>query len=323
METLLLIVGGLLLLTLGGEALVRGAVGTARRLGVSELLIGLTLVGFGTSTPELITSVEAALIGSAGIAIGNVVGSNISNALLIFATVALISPIAIDPRAVRRDGTMMVACALLLLAVGLAAGHLTRWVGILFVAALAVYIGAIWWLERGNGASAELHASETSLHEPIPAPLWQSLLVALGGLGGLLLGADLLVQGAVALARLAGISETVIGLTMVAVGTSLPELVASLVAAFKGRAGVAFGNIVGSNIYNVLGILGITAIVVPVPVPDDLLPRDWAWFVGSAVLLMVHAATGLKVTRAEGGLLLALYIAYIALLAGGHGGLPG
>jgi cation:H+ antiporter len=316
MSITLLIAGGLLLLSLGGEAVVRGAVGAARRLGVSELLIGLTLVGFGTSTPELITSINAALAGSPGIAVGNVVGSNISNALLIFATVALISPVAVDPAALRRDGSAMIGATLLLTAVGLSLGMLSRPVGLAFVALLVAYLLFVWRAERSNGPSADLHTAEGHSHDPVPAPLWQSLLIAAAGLAGLMLGADLLVRGAIDLARLAGLSETVIGLTIVAIGTSLPELVASLTAALRGRSGVAFGNIVGSNIYNILGILGLTALVQPVPIPADIVWRDWIAVTGATVILVFHAWTGARVGRWEGASLLALYGLYAWFLFG-------
>ncbi len=315
MHALLLILGGLVLLSLGGDVLVRGAVSTARRLGVSELLIGLIIVGFGTSAPELITSVEAALIGSPGIAIGNVVGSNIANVLLIFAALAIVKPIAIDRTALVRDGSVMIAATVVLIAIGLIVGLLSRWIGVAFLAALALYITLAWRAERTNGAAAQLHEREAAeLPAADPAPLWKGFLFIGFGLGMLLAGADLLVDGAIILARLAGLSETIIGLSVVAVGTSLPELFASLAAALKGRSDVAFGNIVGSNIYNILGILGVTAVILPISIPTDLDVTEWAVLFGSAVLLIFHAATGRRVNRWEGALLLACYAAYIWLL---------
>jgi cation:H+ antiporter len=314
LETLLTIAGGLVLLTAGGEGVVRGAVGVARRLGVSELLIGLTLVAFGTSAPELLTSVQAALAGSPGIAVGNVVGSNIGNILLIFAIVAMVRPVAVDPAAIRRDGLVMLLVTLMFVAIAASVGVLARWVGGVLVALLVAYVLFAWWTERDGGPAAERHAGEGE-QKPTPgASLGVSLLFAFGGLVLLVVGADLLVGGAIVLARTLGLSETVIGLTIVAIGTSLPELVASLAAALKGRADVAFGNIVGSNIYNVLGILGITALVAPVSVPPDMMLRDWAAMIGSAALLLVHAWTGARVSRAEGGVLLLGYAVYAWLL---------
>lgn len=316
MEMVLLLAGGLVLLVIGGEAVVRGAVGVARRLGVSELLIGLTLVGFGTSAPELVTSVKASLAGSPGIAIGNVVGSNISNILLILATVVLIKPIAVDPNAIRRDGSVMLAATLLLCGIGVGIRELTQWVGGILVAALVAYLVVAAVMERHNGAAAQMHKAEGHLHDPVPSPLLLSLLIAVAGLACLIFGADLLVRGAITLARLAGVSETVIGLTVVAIGTSLPELVASLAAAIKGRANVAFGNIIGSNIYNILGILGVTALITPIPFPSDMGMRDWIVLVGSAVVLILYSRSRVRLGRMEGAVMLALYAGYCgALLA--------
>jgi len=314
METAMQVLGGVALLALGGEGVIRGAVGLARRLGVSELLIGLILVGFGTSAPELLTSVSAALAGAPGIAVGNVVGSNISNCLLIAALVALVRPIAVNPAALRRDGLVMLAASGLLVALAVALGQLTRPVGAALLGLLVAYGVAVWWKERRGGAAAELHEGESHVHDPAPASLGVALLFACGGLGLLVVGADLLVKGAVTLARIAGLSETVIGLTIVAIGTSLPELVATLAAASKGRSDVAFGNILGSGIFNVLGILGATALVHPIPIPADLATIDWVAFVGSGALLLLVARSGARVTRLEGAGLVALYGGYIAYL---------
>jgi len=159
-----------------------------------------------------------------------------------------------------------------------------------------------------------MHSEESHTHDPAPQKLWHSALFALGGLGLLVWGADLLVTGAITTARLAGISETVIGLTVVAIGTSLPELVATLTAALKGRSDVAFGNIVGSNLYNILGILGVTAIIHPIAIPADIGLVDWAALVGSAVLLMIFALSGKRITRLKGAVMLAAYAAYIVYL---------
>lgn len=320
MDVWLQIGGGLVLLALGGEAVVRGAVGVARKLGVSELLIGLTLVGFGTSTPELMTSVSAALRGSDGVAVGNVVGSNTANILLIAALAAIVKPIAVTRAAVSRDGTVMVAVSIALVAFAMVQPAIDRWAGAAMLALLATYIAITWLSERNTHTpSAELHRAESHVYDPAPPRLWTSVLFAVGGIAILIFGADLLVQGAVTLARMAGLSETIIGLTIVAVGTSLPELVATLAAAAKGRSDVAFGNVVGSNIYNVLGVLGVTALIRPVAFPADLSPVDWGAFVGAAVLLVLHAWRGAKVTRGEGTLLLICYMLYVAYLVARSG----
>ena len=315
MEVWLQIGGGLLLLALGGEGVVRGAVGVARRLGVSELLIGLTLVGFGTSTPELLTSISAALRGSDGVAVGNVLGSNISNALLIAALAAIARPIVVTPAAVLRDGSIMVASGAALAGYVLFFPVIDRWAGAVLVLLLVSYLWSTWLLERGTQRpSAELHRAGSHAYDPAPPGLWQSLAFAVGGIAFLIFGADLLVQGAVVLARLAGLSETIIGLTVVAVGTSLPELVATLAAAAKARSDVAFGSVVGSNIYNVLGVLGVTALVRPLAVPDDLSRIDLAAFVGASLLLVIHAWRGARITRREGALMLACYLLYVTYL---------
>jgi cation:H+ antiporter len=314
METALQILGGLILLALGGEAVVRGAVAIARKLGVSELLIGLTLIGFGTSTPELLTSVNAAMAGSPGISVGNVVGSNISNILLIFAIVVLVKPVPVDPKAIRRDGALMILATAAFIAIATVMGTLSRPMGAAFVLALIAYIVFAFLSERKGGPEAELHVAEVAPHDPGAMPIWQGLGFALAGLAMLIFGADFLVKGAITLAQLAGMSETVIGLTIVAVGTSLPELVASLAAALKGRSDVAVGNIIGSNLYNILGILGITALVRPIDIPPDMIARDWIAMMGAGLVLLLFAWTGKLVNRMEGLILLILYAVYCVLL---------
>lgn len=306
--------GGLVLLAAGGEFVVRGAVGVARKFGVSELMIGLTLVGFGTSSPELAASISAALAGSPGIAVGNVVGSNISNVLLIFAIVAIIKPITVDARAVQRDGWVMILATGGFIGVAIFLDEISRPIAGLFVAALIGYIVLTFIMERRTSPAGQMLESGVELHEPGPAPIWQSAAFAIAGLVMLVFGADLLVNGARAIALAAGMSETIIGLTIVALGTSLPELVTSVMAALKGRSDVAFGAIIGSNIYNVLGILGITALIQPIAVPADLLARDWAALYVATLLVLLHANTGGRVSRHEGLFLLAHYVVYCWLL---------
>jgi len=321
LEVWLPLIGGLVLLIGGGELLVRGAVGAAMLLGVSPLVIGLTLVGFGTSTPELVTSVQAALDGAPGIAYGNIVGSNIANILLIAGASALLFPIAVTSATLARDGLFMlvVAAAFAGLASVTAPGPLT---GLLFLAALAGYILTAFRQERaaadtGHGAAFEksqaLIGSDPALAPPVATR--GSILVPLGiallGLVLVIFGGRFLVDGAVALARGFGISETVIGLTIVALGTSMPELVTSVVAGLKKQTDVAFGNIVGSNIYNILGIGGATAIIAPGPVPADILAFDDLVMVGVSVLLVLFAYSGRRIARWEGGLLLGGYGLYL------------
>jgi cation:H+ antiporter len=262
-----------------------------------------------------LTSISAALRGSDGVAVGNVVGSNISNILLIAALAAIAKPIAVTPAALIRDGSTMIGASIVLVVYALWFPVVERWAGGALVLLLALYILTTWRIEAGtHKPSAELHRAESHAYDPAPPGMLASLVFAIGGIALLILGADFLVKGAVTLARSAGLSETIIGLTIVAVGTSLPELVATLAAAARGRSEVAFGNVVGSNIYNVLGVLGLTALVRPLAVPADLSMVDWAVFVGSALLLVFHAWRGANITRREGGVLLTAYLLYVTYL---------
>ncbi|WP_137126343.1 calcium/sodium antiporter [Roseomonas sp. HF4] len=326
METALLIIGGLVLLVLGGEGLVRGAVQIAERFGVSPLLIGLTLVGFGTSTPELVTSVQASLAGSPGIAVGNVVGSNIANILLILGISAVVFPVRVSSAALARDGVIGAAAAAMLLAVGLA-WTLDRVVGGVFVALLVAYIVHAWRQESagtdGHTAAFEKAQAFEETHPrgvhgayaAAPGTGRRGLLVSLallvGGLALVVLGGRLLVDGAVGLARALAVSEEVIGLTIVAVGTSMPELVTSVVAALRRHADVAIGNVLGSNIYNVLGIAGVTGLISPTVVPAQIAAFDAPVMLAVSLLLLAVARTGWRVGRREGAGLVALYALYV------------
>lgn len=313
LSDILLLLLGLAGLVAGGELLVRGAVALAARFGVPPLVIGLTVVGFGTSTPELVTSLQAAFSGSPGIAIGNVVGSNIGNILLILGIAALLSPMAVDRRAFRRDGTALVLATGAGLA-AMATGSLGAGIGAAFLAGLAVYLFLAFRLvaEPDNPAATVYTAEAAFVAAPRGAPLALPLLMALGGLVLTILSARILVASAIDLARLAGLSEAVIGLTIVAVGTSMPELVTSVVAARRGQSDVAFGNIVGSNIFNLLGILGVTALVSPLAVPDSVIGFDLWVMAAASLALVVFAVTGWRVGRREGAALLLAYAAYLA-----------
>jgi cation:H+ antiporter len=309
------VLAGLVLLVAGGDALVRGAVSLARRLGVSPMLIGLTLVGFGTSTPELLTSVQAALAGSPGIAIGNVVGSNTANILLILGIGVLLQPMATTRAAFYRDGSVMLGAALLCCALALW-GEIGRPAGVVLVALLAAYIVATYLHDRRtHDAAAQLHEAEAELAGKAPSRPLPALLLAVGGLAVTLLGAHLLVSGSVVLAQRMGVSDTVIGLTVVAVGTSLPELVATVSAALRRQTDLAFGNVVGSNIYNVLGILGVTALVEPLAIPPEVARVDVWVMLAATLLLLAFAVTGWRLCRREGAVLLACYAGYVGWLA--------
>lgn len=315
-ESILLVAGGLVLLALGGELLVRGAVGMAARLGISPLLAGLTIVGFGTSMPELATSVQAAMAGSPGIAIGNVVGSNIANILFILGLSAVILPLAVNPASFKRDSIALGGSALL--ATGaVMIGLIGMAAGVLLVSAL---IGYIWWAYKSESAT---HDAEALRHEheaedrPVPPDTSPVLLggMIVAGLVAAIFGAGWLVDGATVLASAAGVSEAVIGLTVVAVGTSLPELIACVVAVLRKHEDVALGNIVGSNIYNLCGILGLTAIIHPIEVPAEIASFDIWVMLGVTALLIVQLRSGWRLSRLEGLLLLAIYAGYTASLA--------
>jgi cation:H+ antiporter len=296
---LLFLVLGLAGLFLGGEALVRGAVGIAHRLAMPPLLIGLTVVGFGTSTPELLVSVDAALRGVPDIAIGNVVGSNIGNILLILGLSAVIWPIRVSGATLRRDCAVMVTAALALVPV-FWLGVMGWPAGLVLVVALVAYLA--WaYLQQGEKGADDVIASR---------PIWQALLWVGVGLAALMLGARFLVDGAVAIARTAGVSEAFIGLTIVAIGTSLPELATSLIAALRRQSEIAIGNIVGSNIFNILGILGVTALITPIPVAPRFLTFDLPVMIAASVLLAVLLARPLA-GRTVGLGLLAAYAVYV------------
>ena len=319
------LLGGLVLLIAGGDLLVRGAVQVASRLDVSPLVIGLTLVGFGTSTPELVTSVQAALIGAPGIAFGNVVGSNIANVLLIVGASAILFPIAVTSAAVRRDGMVMVALAVVFAALS-AVMHMERWLGAILILALATYVYVAFRQERqtlavpDHGAvydkSAALQAADPGTTPAVEGKgsILLPLLVAVGGLVFVVLGGTFLVEGAITLAWSFRISETVIGLTIVAVGTSLPEFVTSVLAAIRRQGDVAFGNIVGSNIYNILGIGGATALIAPGEVPAEIVRFDNLMMIGASVVLVAFAWTGLRIARWDGAVLLLGYVGYVYLI---------
>lgn len=333
MMTALMIIGGLAMLVVGGELLVRGSVRVAESFGVSPLLIGLTLVGFGTSTPELVTSVQAALIGSPGIAVGNIVGSNIFNIIFILGFAALIFPMAVQANALKRDGVIVVAAALALAAVSLTTG-LTRPVGLLFVLGLIGYLYYAYRQERTPAAQAGDHTAAFDRAEameqadpglrPRPgqpgfAAIAIPLAMALVGLAIIIFGGRFLVEGAVQLARTFGMTETLIGLTIVAAGTSMPELVTSVMAAIRKQTDVALGNILGSNIYNILGIGGVTALISPTQVPGQIAFFDNWVMIAVSLLMLLFCWTGRKLSRVEGGIFVAIYIAYVSWLVSQSG----
>jgi cation:H+ antiporter len=314
MEPWLAIVLGLVLLVVGGEFLVRGAVASAKALGVSPLLIGLTLVGFGTSTPELVTSVTAALNGSPGIAVGNVVGSNIANILLILGISAMIYPMAVNPNGFKRDAIAVSAAALACLAVVLY-GRMGMLLGVLFVLSLIAYIVFVYVQEKkapDEAAVVAEHVAEDARKGPRTIAL--SVAMAIVGIAVTIFGARYLVEGAIALAKGMGVSDTIIGLTIVAVGTSMPELVTSVMAAIRKHSDVAYGNIIGSNIFNILFILGTTAIIRPIEMPVQIASFDiWVMLIATG-MLVYFARTGAMLHRWEGVVFTVGYAAYTGYL---------
>ncbi len=299
--TYLLFVAGLAGLFFGGEFLVRGASNIARSFNLSPMLIGLTIVGFGTSAPELLVSVEAALAGRPAIAIGNVLGSNIANILLILGVSAVIAPLLIPASRLWRDlGFMLLATA----AVWgmLLDGMVTRIEGLILVGGLVVFLVVAF---RNGEGSAEIDTAP-------PPPIWKASLQTLAGLVILVVSARLLVDSSTEIARTFGISEAVIGLTIVAIGTSLPELATSVVAAFRGKTDIAVGNVVGSNIFNLFGILGTTAILSPIPADPRFVTSDMPWVAASAIGLAVLAVALGRLPRLAGVALLVIYAVYVA-----------
>ena len=304
----LYVLGGLLLLAAGAEALVRGSSALALRLGVTPLVVGLTVVAFGTGSPELFVSVEAAYRGDSGIALGNVVGSNIGNVALILGLAALARPLKVRSELIRREVPLMIGVTLLL-CVLLYDGALGRADGLILVVGSVAYTAFAYVAARRDRSKAVAAEFEEALARPKRAA-WVDAALVVAGFALLLFGARLLLGGATVIAERFGVSQVVIGLTVIAVGTSLPELATSVVAAAKGEADVAFGNVIGSNILNILLILGVAALISPVEA-RGLRTLDLLVLVGSAVLLLPLMRRGWVLNRWEGGLLVAGYVAYL------------
>lgn len=315
--TFVYLIAGLVLLVAGAEVLVRGAAKLAAQFGIPPLIIGLTVVAFGTSAPETAVSVQAALDGSGDLAIGNVVGSNIANVLLILGLTALIAPLIVSRQLIRLDVPIMIGASLLTF--GLAwDGSLSRLDGALLFAGVLTYTGfLIYSARKDKGGDDDEFAKEFGLDE-VPKPYaWAiNLGLIIAGLVLLVTGSNFLVEGAVTLARALGISELVIGLTVVAVGTSLPELATSILAAIKGERDIAVGNIVGSNIFNLLCVLGLASLVSPaaISVSPNALAFDFPVMIAVAVACLPIFFAGYRINRWEGLLFLAYYVAYTLYL---------
>ncbi len=324
----LMVAGGLVILLVGGDVLVRGAVALAQRLGVPPLVIGLTVVAFGTSSPELVVCVKSAIAGVPEIAIGNVVGSNIANILLVLGLPAVIFPIACNAESVRRDSAIMVGVSVLFVALCWT-GLIQFWQGAIMLALLIGFLVRSYLSSRNGDQTVEAIVDEIEGIAVRPHSMFVSSVLVLVGLVGLVAGSSLLVDGATGLARAAGIPEEVIGLTLVAIGTSLPELATSVVAAIRRHGDVAVGNVVGSNLFNILGIMGVTAMVRPIPVPDQFLTFDLWLMLASSVVLLLFVLRGASINRMAGTVLAVGYAIYLWALFHGvsamadHAGMTG
>lgn len=322
--TAILLLAGLALLLVGADLLIRGASRLAGSTGLSPLVIGLTVVAFGTSAPELAISVGAAWTGATDLAVGNVVGSNIANILLILGLSAVVAPLTVSRQLIRLDVPVMVAASLLVYALALD-GRISRLEGTALIACSLAYTGVL--LRAGRQGAGGDDGTSGAPGESVAGRPWRDGLWVLLGLAGLVLGADWLVRGAVTIATNLGISPLVVGLTVIAVGTSLPELATSVIATRRGQREIAVGNAVGSNIFNLLVVLGATAIVAPggVPVVPAALHFDLPVMTAVAIACLPIFFNGHRLARWEGGLFLAYYLAYtlyLVLDATHHDSLP-
>ncbi len=309
-QTYLLLLAGLLLLFISGKYLVDSSVEIAKRFRIPTMIIGLTVVAFGTSAPELLVSIQAALKGLPEIAMGNVVGSNISNILLVLAITALIFPIPVPKKSVSQDWPALMFVSLLLFAFAWD-GTLTRLEGLIFILFLLIYLGIAVLQARKNPAIQK--------QEPIVGKqmkVWVAGLIFFVSCGGLAFGANLLVENAAIIAEGLGISQRVISITMVAVGTSIPELATSVIAALKKETEIAIGNIIGSNIMNILAVLGVTGLIGNISVDHAISHFDIPWMLGVTLLLLVTMlpAARAKIVRWEGALMILIYLLYIYMI---------
>lgn len=304
------IAGGLIALYFGADWLVGAATAVARRLGVSPLLVGLTVVALGTSLPELVVGVRAALRGHVGISLGNVVGANAINIGLVLGTAALIRPLVVQLRVLKWDLPAMLVAALLMSATA-ADGEVGRLEGAVLLAGMAGYVALNVVLARGERTTRALERFEAGV-EPPAAALWREAARGAGGLVALFVGAELLIAGALAIAATFGASEGIVGLTVVAAGTTLPELVTAIVAAKRNQGDIAFGNVIDSNIANALAVVGASSVIRPLPAGD----LGWPAIGGMLALSLLSVPVmwrGFRVTRAEGAVLIAGYLAFLTL----------
>lgn len=307
------IIIGFGLLLVGGELLVRGAVAVAKAVGLSSLVIGLTVVAFGTSSPELVVSIQSSLTGHPDIALGNVIGSNISNIMLVLGATALIYPIIAEKGLAEFDGIFMLACTIIMVAFCMTGNELVFWEGVIMAFLLVAYIYlAFRKAYKEKWQTPEHQVEEVEEQVNIDLKVWQAALFVLVGIGLLVFGADILVDGSVGVAKLFAIPESVIGVTVVAIGSSAPELATCVVAALKKHSDIAIGNVVGSNIFNIAGIIGITALIGDVPVNENYMRVDIWILLAVSVILWLLMKFGSSVPRIAGAFFLSGYIGYVA-----------
>ncbi len=328
--TIVLFILGLALLIVGAEGLVRGASRMALGLGISPLVVGLTVVAFGTSAPELAVSIQSALAGPSGadVALGNVVGSNIANVLLILGISAAITPLVVQQQLIRLDVPLMIGASLLVFIMAMD-GVISRIDGLLLFSGIVIYtVFAIYQSRKESAEVQQEYGAEFDTGKPQSLSDWiKNMLLLVGGLALLVLGARWLVDGAISFARMFGVSELVIGLTIVAIGTSLPEIATSIIAALRGERDIAVGNVVGSNLFNLLSVLGLSSIVAPagVNVAPAALNFDLPVMLAVAVACLPIFFTGRLIARWEGWLFLGYYVVYtlyLVLAASQHDILP-
>lgn len=301
------LVAGFVLLVKGADFFVDGAVGIAARFGIPQLVIGLTIAAMGTSMPEAAVSITSAIKGSAGITVGNVVGSNIMNILVILGLTAVITPIAVQRSTRRFEIPGMIAVSILFLVFGYTGGEIVRFEGIIMWLVFIGYLGYLLWIAKNNKA-------EESDEEDKKWSLPVQLIAIVGGIAAIVLGSDLAVDGATAIAKAFGMSDRIIGLTIVAFGTSLPELVTSVTAARRGKADIAIGNIVGSNIFNILFVAGTTALITPVVFEAKFVVDSIIAIVAAVILLVSVCNKDMKLKRPAGAVMLVCYGVYLAYL---------
>lgn len=312
-------IGGLLLLVFAADFLVRGSVSLAQRLGVHTLVIGLTIVSFGTSAPELLVGIDAVLTGAPTLALGNVVGSNIANILLVVGLPAIMAPMMCSSSRFKHNMVALLISTAAFIAIA-CSGTFTPLSGALL---LVMLIGFLFYVSRKLEDTVDFDELLSDIEgvPDEPDDFGVSIALVVGGLAGLAVGAHLLVTGSIEIARDFGVSEALIGLTLVAVGTSLPELVTSIVAAVRNHCDVAVGNVIGSNIFNLLGIIGVSSMIRKIPVPDAFLRFDLWVMAGATLLLLPYALMHRRIGRRSGVVFCLLYAAYLYILASGIGGI--